>query len=72
MTGQGPVPSLPVPSSGHAGPVGDASGAAGAAAGSSDGLGDKAAMLRARAEGLKGEVERWQAARNSQGPGTDG
>ncbi|CAE7713353.1 ylyB [Symbiodinium sp. CCMP2592] len=67
--GQGPVPSLPVPSSGHAGPVGDASGGAGAAAGSSDGLGDKAAMLRARAEGLKGEVERWQAARNSQGPG---
>ncbi|CAE7802430.1 ylyB [Symbiodinium sp. CCMP2456] len=62
--GQGPVPSLPVPSSGHAGPVGDASGAG--AAGTSDGLGDKAAMLRARAEGLKGEVERWQAARNSQ------
>ena len=67
MTGQGPVPSLPVPSSGHAGPVGDASGAE--AAGTSDGLGDKAAMLRARAEGLKGEVERWQAARNSHGDG---
>jgi len=47
--------------------VGDASGAG--AAGTSDGLGDKAAMLRARAEGLKGEVERWQAARNSQSPG---
>ena len=63
--GQGPVPAMPTPSAGHAGPVSDAASGAG---GTGDGLGDKAALLRARAEGLKGEVERWQAARSSQTP----
>ena len=72
LSGQGPVPAMPTPSAGHAGPVSDAASGAASGAGGTDGLGpgDKAAMLRAKAEGLKGEVERWQAARSSQSPET--